>query len=68
MVELWMRDAMDIVAASGRTVLAACAEGDALRMQLAALRRFTKYEPVDRIAIQRKVAERVLAAERYTVA
>lgn len=68
MVELWMRDAMDIVAASGRTVLAACAEGDALRMQLAALRRFTRYEPVDRIAIQRKVAERVLAAERYTVA
>jgi hypothetical protein len=36
--------------------------------QLAALQRFTKYERVDRIALQRKVAARVIAAERYTVA
>ncbi|MBL8237779.1 MAG: acyl-CoA dehydrogenase family protein [Bryobacterales bacterium] len=68
MVDVWMRDAMDVVAVSGRTVLAACAEGDALRIQMAALRRFTKYEPVDRIALQRKVAARMLTAERFTVA
>ena len=68
MVDVWSRDAMDTVAAAGRTVLAACADGDTLRTQLAALRRFTKYEPVDRIALQRKVAARVIAAERYTVA
>jgi alkylation response protein AidB-like acyl-CoA dehydrogenase len=68
MVDVWSRDAMDVVAAAGRTVLAACADGDTLRTQLAALRRFTKYEPVDRIALQRKVAARVIAAERYTVA
>lgn len=68
MVDVWLRDAMDTVAAAGRTVLANCAEGDTLRTQLAALRRFTKYEPVDRIRLQRKVAARILAAERYTVA
>lgn len=68
MVDVWSRDAMDTVAAAGRTVLAACADGDTLRTQLAALRRFTKYEPVDRISLQRKVAARVIAAERYTVA
>jgi alkylation response protein AidB-like acyl-CoA dehydrogenase len=68
MVDVWLRDAMDTVAAAGRTVLANCAEGDTLRTQLAALRRFTKYEPVDRIGLQRKVAARILAAERYTVA
>lgn len=68
LLDVWLRDAMDVVAVSGRTVLAACAEGDALRTQMAALRRFTKYEPVDRIGLQRKVAARVLAAERYTVA
>ena len=68
MVDVWSRDAMDTVAAAGRNVLAACADGDTLRTQLAALRRFTKYEPVDRIALQRKVAARVIAAERYTVA
>ena len=68
MLDVWLRDAMDVVAVSGRTVLAACAEGDTLRTQMAALRRFTKYEPVDRIGLQRKVAARMLAAERFTVA
>ncbi len=68
LLDVWLRDAMDVVAVSGRTVLAACAEGDALRTQLTALRRFTKYEPVDRIGLQRKVAARMLAAERFTVA
>jgi alkylation response protein AidB-like acyl-CoA dehydrogenase len=68
MVDVWSRDAMDVVAVSGRTVLAACADGDTLRTHLAALRRFTKYEPVDRIGLQRKVATRILAAERFTVA
>jgi len=68
MLEVWLRDAMDVVAVSGRTVLAACAEGDTLRTQMAALRRFTKYEPVDRIGLQRKVAARILAAERFAVA
>ena len=67
-LEVWLRDAMDVVAVSGRTVLAACAEGDTLRTQMAALRRFTKYEPVDRIGLQRKVAARMLAAERFTIA
>jgi butyryl-CoA dehydrogenase len=68
LLEVWLRDAMDVVAVSGRTVLAACADGDTLRTQMAALRRFTKYEPVDRIGLQRKVAVRMLAAERFTVA
>ena len=68
MLDVWLRDAMDVVAVSGRTVLAACADGDTLRTQMAALRRFTKYEPVDRIGLQRKVAARMLAAERFTVA
>ena len=68
LLEVWLRDAMDVVAVSGRTVLAACADGDTLRTQMAALRRFTKYEPVDRIGLQRKVAARMLAAERFTIA
>jgi hypothetical protein len=44
-----------------RPVLAACAAGDALRANLAVLRRFAKYEPVDSIALRRKIAERLLA-------
>jgi alkylation response protein AidB-like acyl-CoA dehydrogenase len=67
-LDVFLRDATDIVAASGRTVLAASADGDTLKTQLAALRRFTKYDPVNRIAIEQQIAQRQLAAERYTLA
>ena len=50
-----------------RPVLAACSEGDALRANMAILRRFAKFEPVDSIALRRRIAERLLAAGRYVV-
>ena len=37
-------------------MLAACSEGDTLRTNLVVLRRFGKYEPVDAIALRRKIA------------
>jgi alkylation response protein AidB-like acyl-CoA dehydrogenase len=48
-----------------REALAASVEGDMLRTQLAVLRRFLKREPVDVIALRRKVADAVEAAGRY---
>jgi hypothetical protein len=51
-----------------RTVLAACAEGDDLRVQLAALKRLTKFEPVNTIALRQEIAQRLLAAQRYVLA
>ena len=41
------------------------AEGDTLVTQLAVLRRFAKHAPLDTIAIRRRVAEAVLAQDRY---
>jgi hypothetical protein len=58
-------DAMDRVEKQARTAVAAVAEGDMLRIQLAALKRFTKREAVDTIAIRRRVAAAVLSGERY---
>jgi alkylation response protein AidB-like acyl-CoA dehydrogenase len=58
-------DAMDRVEKEARTAVAAVAEGDMLRIQLAALKRFAKREPVDTIALRRNVAAAVLAADRY---
>jgi len=60
-------DAMARIEMFARPVLAACAEGDALRANLAILRRFAKFEPVDSIALRRRIAERLLAAGRYMV-
>ncbi len=67
MVEVLLSDSMARIEMFSRPVLAACSEGDALRANLAVLRRFAKYEPVDSIAIRRRIAERLLAAGRYVV-
>lgn len=68
MLDVFLRDAMETIGAAGRTVLAASAEGDSLKMQFAALRRFTKYDLVNSIAIEQQIAARQLAAERFTLA
>ena len=64
---VFLRDAMARIEVAARTVLAGCAEGDALRGHMAVLRRFSKYEPVDAIAARRRIARRILDAERYVV-
>ena len=64
---VFLRDAMSRVEISARTVLGACSEGDALRTNMAVLRRFAKFEPVDAIGLRRKIAGRLLDAERYVV-
>ncbi len=59
--------AMEMVESAARSVLANCSEGDALRMNLAVLKRLTKFEPVDSIGLRRSIASRVLEAGRYVV-
>jgi butyryl-CoA dehydrogenase len=63
--QVFTRDAMDIAAAAARSVFAASMEGDALRTSMAVLRRLSKYEPVDAIALRRRLAARVLDTGRY---
>src|SRR5579872_978872 len=67
MAEVFSYEAMEIIESSARTVLAACSEGDELRMHLGLLRRFTKREPVNTIELRRKIAARLIQAERYVV-
>ena len=67
MTPVFLREAMETVESAARNVLAASSEGDALRTNLAVLKRFTKFEPVNAIAARRRIAERLLAADRYSV-
>jgi alkylation response protein AidB-like acyl-CoA dehydrogenase len=60
-----LRDALARVELAARTVLAACSAGDELRTNMAVLRRFAKYKPVDSIALRRRIADRLLAAGKY---
>src|SRR5271156_4203129 len=55
----------DRVEKEARTALVATLEGDMLRTQLAVLKRFSKHEPVDIIALRRRVSDAVLAQDRY---
>jgi alkylation response protein AidB-like acyl-CoA dehydrogenase len=67
MCSVFLREAMETVESAARNVLAASSEGDALRTNLAVLKRFTKFEPINAIATRRKIAARLLAADRYLV-
>ncbi|HVB87514.1 MAG TPA: acyl-CoA dehydrogenase family protein [Candidatus Dormibacteraeota bacterium] len=58
-------DAMDDVEKDARTALAGTESGDTLSTLLAALRRFAKHGPMDTIALRRRVADAVLAQDRY---
>jgi alkylation response protein AidB-like acyl-CoA dehydrogenase len=62
-----LRDGTARVEVSARTVIAACSAGDELRANMAVLRRFAKYDPVDSVALRRRIADRLLAAGRYVV-
>jgi alkylation response protein AidB-like acyl-CoA dehydrogenase len=67
MCSVFLREAMETIESAARNVLSASSEGDSLRTNLAVLKRFTKFEPVNAIEARRKIAARLLAADRYVV-
>ncbi len=67
MTEVYVYEAMARVEHEARAVLAACSEGDDLRMRLAILKRFAKQEPVDTIGARRRICARLLERGKYFV-
>jgi butyryl-CoA dehydrogenase len=67
LARLYVAQAMDVVELAARKVLGASAEGDALRTQMAILRRLAKREPVDTISISREVARSMVKSARYSL-
>ena len=66
MAQAYLADAMSRVETSARKVVAAIAEGDMLRTQMAILRRLLKHDPYNTIALKQQIAARVMEAGRYT--
>jgi butyryl-CoA dehydrogenase len=58
---------LETVELAARKVIGAVAEGDMLRTQRAILRRLSKCEPADTVALGRQIARHVLAAGRYSL-
>jgi len=67
MTRIYFSGAMPRIEAAARKVLAAVAEGDMLRTEMAILRRLAKHEPVNVIALQEQVAARTLEAGKYAL-
>ena len=65
MTRAWCSDLPEKILRYGSSILAASAEGDALNMPLAALRKLTRATPVNSVALRRQVAAITLESERY---
>jgi len=65
MTGLLADETMGLAELAARRVLAACAEGDLLRTQLAILRRLARITPADAVGLSRAVAQECVRRERY---
>src|SRR5271166_123485 len=65
MTQIYIAGAMSRLEAAAKKVIAAVAEGDMIRTQMAIVRRLVKFEPVNVIGQQEQVAARVLEAGKY---
>jgi butyryl-CoA dehydrogenase len=68
MTRVYLSQAMEKIEAAAKKVIAAVAEGDVLRTQLAILRRLAKYEPFNVIELRQQIAQKVIERGKYTLA
>jgi alkylation response protein AidB-like acyl-CoA dehydrogenase len=67
MTRVYLSKAMEKIEAAAKRVIAAVAEGDMLRTQLAILRRLAKHEPFNVIELRQQIAQRVIERGKYTL-
>jgi alkylation response protein AidB-like acyl-CoA dehydrogenase len=65
MMQVYLNDAVDIVAKSGKEAINAFAEGDEQKMMLLGLKRFAKAEPFNSKDARRLIADRLIRDGRY---
>jgi butyryl-CoA dehydrogenase len=68
MTRVYLTQAMEKVESAARKVIAAVADGDMLRTQLAILRRLAKYEPFNTVELRREIASKMIERGKYTLA
>ncbi|HTT24764.1 MAG TPA: acyl-CoA dehydrogenase family protein [Candidatus Sulfotelmatobacter sp.] len=67
MTRVYFSQAMEKIEAAARKVIAAVADGDMLRTQLAILRRLAKYEPFNTIELRQQIAQKMIERGKYTL-
>ena len=68
MTRVYLTQALEKVEAAAKKVMADVAEGDMLRTQLAIVRRLSKHEPFNTIALRQQIAQKTIEAGRYRLA
>jgi len=68
MTRVYLTQAMEKIESAARKVIAAVAEGDMLRTQVAILRRLAKHEPFNTIELRQQIAQRVIERGKYMLA
>jgi butyryl-CoA dehydrogenase len=68
MTRVYLSQAMEKIEAAARRVIAAVADGDMLRTQVAILRRLAKCEPFNTIALRQQIAAKTIEAGKYRLA
>ncbi len=66
MSQVYVNDAIERVAQHARAAVAAWAEGDMKRTLLLAIKRFTKFEPINTKELRRRIAQHIINAGEYT--
>jgi len=65
MVQVYVNDAFNRLEGFAKQAFAAIAEGDVLRTQLSAVKKLTRFTPVNTIGLRREIADAVIKVGRY---
>jgi alkylation response protein AidB-like acyl-CoA dehydrogenase len=68
MTRVYLSQSMEKIESAAKRIIAAVAEGDILRTQLAILRRLAKYEPFNTIELRQQIAQRTIEVGKYSLA
>ncbi|MGE5053116.1 MAG: acyl-CoA dehydrogenase family protein [Acidobacteriota bacterium] len=68
MTRVYLAQAMEKVESAARKIIAAVADGDMLRTQLAILRRLAKYEPFNTVELRQQIAQKMIERGKFTLA
>jgi butyryl-CoA dehydrogenase len=65
--EVFAQQAFEAVERAAKETLYAAANGDELRMLLSALKKLSRYQPINGIGTKRDIAKRLIESNKYTV-
>ena len=67
MTRVYLAQSLEKVESAARKVIAAVAEGDMLRTQMAILRRLAKYEPFNTVELRQQISQKMIERGKYTL-